>query len=137
VQKYSYLIIILLLFGCAPEKPQSPRDMLSQQQMSDIIAEMHLADAIINMKNITPDSAKQAGVNLREFIYEKHHTDHKQFTESFEFYKMNPMLMDSVYAEVIIKLSDKESLFRGKAGKLPIPIADTITVSDSSTIRKP
>lgn len=114
MQKYSSLLIILLLFACAPKKPKPPADVLNEQQMSTILADMHLADAIISTKTGTTDSLRQAGVNFREFIYEKHHTNHKQFTESFDFYKMNPALMDSVYAEVITKLSRKEVQYRGK-----------------------
>jgi hypothetical protein len=114
VQKYSSLIILLFLFACAPEKPKPSADMLNQEQMSDIIADMHLADAIISMKSGTTDSLRQAGVNMREYIYTKHHTNHQQFTETFEFYKTNPVLMDSVYADVISKLSSKESQYRGK-----------------------
>jgi len=88
--------------------------MLTQEQMSDILADMHLADAIISMKSGSIDSLRQAGVNMREYIYTKHHTNHQQFTESFEFYKHNPVLMDSVYSDVITKLSSKESQYRGQ-----------------------
>ncbi len=113
MRKYLYLSIILLLFACAPEKPKAPADALTQQQMSDVLADMHLADAISSGKMGT-DSANQAAVNYREVIYKKHNTNHQQFTESFNFYKEHPILMDSIYAEVITKLSNKETEYRGK-----------------------
>ncbi len=114
MQKYSYLLIILTLIACAPPKPKAPKNMLSQSQMSDILTEMHIADAIATTNYKQIDSINQAGVNYREFIYTKYQTNHQQFTESFDFYKQNPVLLDSVYAEVVTKLSSKEMQFRGK-----------------------
>lgn len=114
MQKYLYLSIILLLFACAPKKPQPPSDALTQTQMSDILADMHLADAIASSKVGNADSSNQTAVNYREFIYKKYNTTHEKFTESFNFYKDNPILMDSIYAEVITKLSNKETQYRGK-----------------------
>lgn len=103
-----------MLFACAPEIPHPPSDALSQTQMSDILAEMHVADAIASSKVGNADSSNQTAVNYRELIYKKHNTSHEKFTESFNFYKENPILMDSIYAEVITKLSNKETQYRGK-----------------------
>lgn len=114
MQKYLYLSIILLLFACAPEKPKAPSNALTQQQMSDILADMHLADAIASGKIGNVDSSNQVAINYREVIYRKYHTTHEQFSESFNFYKNHPVLMDSIYTEVITKLSNKETEYRGK-----------------------
>lgn len=115
MQKYTYLSLLLLLFACAPKQPKPSRDMLSQTQMSDIITELHIADALaMSNKSRNQDSMKAATVNYRNFIFDKYHISHEQFLTSFEFYKQNPILLDSVYAEVVTKLSSKEMLYRGK-----------------------
>ena len=115
MQKYSYLSILLLLFACSPQKAKAPDHLLSQTQMSDIIAEMHLADAIASgTKAGNVDSVNQEAISLNAFVLEKHQITHEQFMESFDFYRQNPILMDSVYAEVITKLSSQEMEFRGK-----------------------
>lgn len=114
MQKYLYLSIILFLFACAPKKPHPPSDALTQAQMSDILADMHIADAIASSKVGNADSSNQAAVNYRELIYKKYNTDHETFNKSFDFYKDNPILMDSIYAEVITKLSNTETQYRGK-----------------------
>ncbi len=82
--------------------------------MSDILAEMHLADAIATSRAGNADSSNQTAVNYRELIYKKYNTNHSTFMESFNFYSANPILMDSIYAEVITKLSAKETQYRGK-----------------------
>jgi hypothetical protein len=106
---------MLFLFGCAPEKPKAPDHLLDQQQMSSIIADMHLADAIASgTKAGNLDSINQVAINLDAFILTKYKITRDQFIESFDFYKQNPVLMDSVYAEVITKLSSKESEYRGR-----------------------
>jgi hypothetical protein len=115
VQKYSYLSILLLLFACAPQKPKAPDNLLNQTQLSDILTEMHLADAIANgTKSGNLDSVNREAISLNAYILEKHQLTREQFMESFDFYKQNPVLMDSVYAEVITKLSSKEMEYRGK-----------------------
>lgn len=106
---------MLLLFACAPKKPKAPSDMLSQSQMSDVLSDMHLADAIAtSTKAGNQDSINQEKVNLRGFILSKYNISQDQFEESFAYYKQNPVLMDSVYAEVITKLSNEEMKYRGK-----------------------
>lgn len=115
MQKYSYLCIMLLLFACAPKKTKAPSDMLTQSQMSDVLSEMHVADAIVSStKAGNQDSINQEKVNLRAFILHKYNIGQTQFQESFEYYQQNPVLMDSVYAEVITKLSNEEIKYRGK-----------------------
>lgn len=115
MQKYLYLFIILLIFGCAPSVPKPPADALNREQMSDILAEMHLADAVASATRAgNNDSINQTAVNYREWIYKKYNTNNEQFNLSFNFYKEHPVLMDSLYAEVITKLSNKETEYRGK-----------------------
>jgi hypothetical protein len=106
---------MLLLFACAPKKPKAPGDLLNQNQMSDVLSEMHIADAIANGTKVgNQDSVNQAAINFNQYILTKHNISHEQFTESFNFYKQNPELMDSIYAEVLTKLSSREMLYRGK-----------------------
>lgn len=113
MQKYSYLVILLLLFACSPQKTKAPANLLDQNQMSDIIAEMHIADAIATgTKAGNADSVNLEAVSLNAFILEKHKLTPEQFKESFEFYRQNPVLMDSVYADVITKLSSMETEYR-------------------------
>jgi hypothetical protein len=115
VQKYTYLSLLLLLFACAPKQPKPGSDMLTQSEMSDIITELHIADALaMSNKSGNQDSMKVATVNYRNFIFDKYQTTHTQFLTSFEFYKQNPILLDSLYAEVVTKLSNKEMIYRGK-----------------------
>lgn len=115
MQKYSYLFILLWVFvGCAPEKPKAPSDLLSQSQMSSIIADLHIADAITASKVLSPDSANREAIYFRESVFNKHNTNKQQFTASLDFYKQNPEQLDSVYAEVITKLSSTESQYHGK-----------------------
>jgi hypothetical protein len=83
--------------------------------MSGILAEMHLADAIATGNKVgNADSVLQEAISLNAFILEKHQLTREQFMESFNYYKQNPVLMDSVYADVITKLSSEEMEQRGK-----------------------
>ena len=106
---------MLLLFACSPQQPVPPDNTLSTEQMSKILAEMHIADAIAaSGLQLNQDSINQKAINYREFIYTKYRTNHSQFMSSFAFYKQNPALMDSIYTEVVTRLSNKETEYRGK-----------------------
>lgn len=83
--------------------------------MSDILAEMHIAD-IIASKHPTGniDSIEYTALSYYPAILAKHGVDSNLFYTSFEYYQNHPVLLDSVYAEVITKLSSKEMMYRGK-----------------------
>ena len=89
--------------------------MLNKDQMSDIIGDLHIADALAAQKGIgNKDSISQFKVTYRDWVFRKYGVTDEQFQTSFDFYAANPVLLDSVYADVVTKLSAKESEYVGK-----------------------
>lgn len=89
--------------------------MLNKDQMSAIISELHIADALASQKGIgNKDSINQYKVSYRDWVFQKYGVSGEQFQTSFDFYAANPVLLDSVYADVVTKLSAKESEYAGK-----------------------
>ena len=115
MQKYSTLLILLIFFSCAPtsQKDKIPADIISQDKMVNIMAEMHIAETMARNTIHLGDTNIQLVINYYDFIYQKNNVSEEKFKKSYDYYIKNPVLLDSVYSEIITKLSDKQ--FRLKA----------------------
>ncbi|MFI5221494.1 MAG: DUF4296 domain-containing protein [Bacteroidia bacterium] len=116
MQKYLSLFILLILFSCSPENSGNklPEGILSKEKMTDMLADIHTAEALVRMTPHLGDTNTQTVINYYAFIYKKHGVSEADFKKSFEFYVHQPILFDSIYSDVITKLSDKEVRVRGK-----------------------
>ncbi len=77
--------------------------------MSNVLVDLHLIESIGEVDRNESDSAKQMAFNRYQTVYKKYGVDEKQFKESFNYYKMQPVEIDSIYAEVIEKLGAMEA----------------------------
>lgn len=83
--------------------------------MSDLLTEMHIADIVASQHRTGNfDSIEYTILSYYPAILAKYGVDSALFYQSFDYYRKHPVLLDSVYAEVITKLSSKEMLYRGK-----------------------
>lgn len=116
VFKYLYLLAILLMASCG-ENPElriaKPADLLNRNQMAEVLADMHVADAGLQLNHYSPDSIKRMNAGYADFILKKHNVSQKQFESSFDYYLSIPMEMDSVYLVLVDVLSMRESRSRG------------------------
>jgi len=110
VQKYSTLLILLLFFACSPtnEKNNVPDDILPQEKMVSILSDMHIAEAISRNTIHLGDTNVQTVINYYSFIYKKHQISEDDFKKSYDYYMQHPLLLDSVYSDIITKISEKQ-----------------------------
>jgi hypothetical protein len=116
VQKYSTLLILLLFFACAPsnEKDKMPDDIIPQEKMVNILSDMHIAEAMARNKIHLGDTNVQTVINYYGVIYKKNNISEANFKKSYEYYMHHPLLLDSVYSEIITKLSDQQVRLKAK-----------------------
>jgi hypothetical protein len=116
VQKYLSLFILLLLFSCAPvtEQQERPDSILPEEKMVNILSDMHLAEALVNATPHGGDTNTHRIIDYYGAIYTKYDVTKEVFQSSYDYYVYHPVLLDSVYSKIIIKLSDKETRLRGK-----------------------
>ena len=104
-----YILSLLLFFGCT-QKIETvvipPENLISQDQMVDIVVDLLIYDAIMvkkqkkNSKDL--DSTKYY---LHNSIMEKYNITRERFDASFNYYAHDLKVMDGIYAEAITKLS--------------------------------
>lgn len=93
--------------------------------MASILADMHLADAGLQARNLSPDSLRRSSAGYDDFIFEKHKTTLKDFEASYDYYLSIPMEMDSVYIQVVDLLNTKDAKSRGISVE-PISVKDSV-----------
>lgn len=116
MQKYLTISILLILFSCSParEEDRVPDNIMGQEKMVNILTELHIAEAMARATPHLGDTNKQTVINYYNYIFKKNATTDSLFKISFAYYTKHPVLLDSVYSEVINRLSEKEVRFRGK-----------------------
>ncbi|MBN2175336.1 MAG: DUF4296 domain-containing protein [Bacteroidales bacterium] len=117
MKSFQILIFLLLLgyiiTGCTSkidEVGPPPPDLIPRDTMVNIIADIHLMDAIMqNAQKRGDDQLENKKIILYESIMEKHQITRDQFESSLEYYEQNLDVIDAIYADVITRLSKMKS----------------------------
>lgn len=114
MQKYLFASICLaLFFSCSVPDPNTiPENVIAQEKMEGILYDMHLAEGVIAINPSKGDTNARRALGYYDQIYKKHNITKEEFKTSYDFYIKHPVLMDSVYNDVIIRLSETESYLR-------------------------
>ncbi|RLD61449.1 MAG: hypothetical protein DRJ05_02625 [Bacteroidetes bacterium] len=103
------LVIMTIHVGCTEKvrtKELPPDDLIPKEEMTDIIVDMHLFDAIIWKDQKTKTKKiQQKKHHLYKSILEKHNISREQFESSMAFYQSDLNMFDEIYEEAITKLS--------------------------------
>lgn len=110
--KIIWLLLILSLVSCykITQAPSFDMDLvLPADTMVNVLTDLHLADAIINMENNKGIPVEQLSGAYFHIVMDKHGITMESFEESVRYYAYYANQMDAIYEKVIINLSLKES----------------------------
>ncbi len=125
------LLLATLLIACGSEK--KPANLIEQDKMPVILADIHEAEAHVNNMHLGgQDSSILAYQRLRWKIMKQHQTDTTTFRVSLKYYISHPNTFKSIYEEVKILLEN-----RRKAVQIPKPKIDTLKKAPKSHPVKP
>lgn len=102
---FFYLLLITLACGCKSKMPT-----ISQKEMTSILLDMHIADSYAQIlpKSDSKSIELKNKDSLKKFysdIFQIHHIKENEFIENLEWYKMNTVMMDSMYQSILADLS--------------------------------
>ena len=103
-----YLIFLLLLNACSQEE-KTPKGILNKSEMKEVMIDIHLADAALNLSNYGPSNYPTDKKGLYETVYLKHKITKKKFEDSFAYYTDHPEVFEKLYADIIEGLSRKQA----------------------------
>lgn len=100
--------LALCLSACdSEEKP--PADLLSEEKMAAILADIHVAEArVTNMQLRSLDSSVLVFEQLQQQIWKKHQVDTSLYHKSYTFYTTHPAYLTEIYDKVEKKLEVRE-----------------------------
>lgn len=99
---------IFLLEACGPPAEPQPPNLLTKGKMTDILADIHLAEAQVGHQFPNRDSAKMAFNLLEAQIFAKHNVSDSVFRQSYEYYLLYLKELDQIYEAVVDTLSLRE-----------------------------
>ena len=100
-------IFTLLIFSCSDKIPE---DILSKDEMTNILIEMHLAEAKVGSLGLNTDSSALLYEAMEKRVLEEQNLSEAAYLKSYNYYLENIKLMEDVYARVVDSLSLRESI---------------------------
>lgn len=110
MRKIGIIFILSVLIGCSKKEVEIPNDVIPRDTMIVVLAEVHLAEATIQVLNVDlNDSTKIASFGFYRHIFSKHNITQELFKRSFDFYRSEPAYFHTMYDEVITRLSEDQA----------------------------
>jgi len=92
-----YILIFVLTLSCKSKiKFEKPDNLLSKEQMIDLLTDMHIANGASGINNINEEKNKQ----YMSLVYEKYNIDSVRFAESNMYYTANVNEYEQIFLEV-------------------------------------
>lgn len=108
--KRLFLVICLFTAAACQRAEEIPSDVISQEAMIEILAELHLAEAKIKSVRInTTDSARNLFAVYELAILNKYGIDSAQYNESKAFYLQHPVLMRKINQALLDTLANRQN----------------------------
>jgi hypothetical protein len=95
---------VLLLAACARQPGYTP---LSEDTMRDVLVDMHLADAVVEVAGGTMNQRDALRDSYTGEILEQRGLDRETFLRSYQYYVRRPEEMNRIYEQVIAALDKR------------------------------
>lgn len=108
-QFLSTIILLAVLFGDCSGKQEIPDGLLSKQEMTRVMIQVHLLEAKIGRLGLRHDSAKVVYKHFEVELLKELKIDTGDFAASFEYYATQPEMFTKIYNAVVDSLIEMES----------------------------
>ncbi|MEQ8473207.1 MAG: DUF4296 domain-containing protein [Marinoscillum sp.] len=109
MRKSFFVILILILFGCSKHKVETPRGVLSQDQMVRVLIDVHILEAKIRKLYLPGDSSKVIYKHYEKMLFKDLGITKEQYAKSMEFYVDEIDQYKSIYDQVVDSLLARQS----------------------------
>jgi hypothetical protein len=103
------LLISLLLVSCGKSSSRNRDGILSEEKMTELLVETHIADAILLSDNSSADQKRDKGLFYYPSVLEKFGITKAQMDSSVSFYMRNPEAYARIYEQVIKSLEKRQA----------------------------
>ncbi|NQX39116.1 protein of unknown function [Pedobacter steynii] len=107
MRNFLYIVFLFLLIsGC---KPGIPKQVIQPDQMSGLLADIHIVDGYVSSIP-SSDSAKKVAAAYYKGIYKKYGVDSAKYAKSMAYYNSEPKVLDEIYTKVVADLSRQKAI---------------------------
>ncbi|QNL20814.1 DUF4296 domain-containing protein [Hyphobacterium sp. CCMP332] len=103
--KSALLAIGIIFFLSCNEGQTNKEGIIEKSKMTNILVDIHIAEAKVNQAKLPMDSALSYYKYLESNIYEKYEIDSAQFNSSMHYYAENIKELDKIYETVLDSLN--------------------------------
>lgn len=123
MKKLCYIMLVMLVVAC---KPSLPSGVLSQDEMEDVLYDMHLAQALYTSREGVNDNADIYA--LRAAVLKKHDIEQAEWDSSYAYYNRNARELYNIYTSLAERVNGDVVALGGKADGIVDGEADTANV---------
>ena len=101
------VISVLSLYSC--KKEGRPDDVLSQQELADLMVEFYIAEGRIYALGLQRDSAMKLFLPFEQSVMKKKKVSDETLSRTYKYYLDHPLEFEKVYDVIIDTLSLRET----------------------------
>ncbi len=110
MSKKLFLLAVLLIFtACGKDDVAIPQDVLTKEQMVDLLIDIRIAEGMVGSVTMSEDSARAVFQAFEKRIFKEHQIDSVSYTRSHNFYLMHPNIYLEVTDAVLDSLKARNS----------------------------
>lgn len=109
--KFSFSILICLLFACTTPEEKIPENILSETKFELLLKEIHLAEAAFELnKSKGIEQAQNTLANSYRNIYTEKEITEEEFKITLEYYSNHPEKLEKIYTHILEQLTKERSI---------------------------
>ena len=126
--RYWVILVVILLCACTSNTiMEKPDDLISKEQMVELLTDMYIAVSAEHVQNIND----KRNINYFQLIYDKYQIDSSQFNRSSFYYSSIIDEYDYILEQVEKNLKTLSTEYKGQIQKL-----DSINLAKKDSLRK-
>jgi len=100
-----FILLLLLTFtACKKQKPITGKAFMKRDALVGVLVDIHLMDGVTQDRKFSRKFDADS-IDILTPILEKHNVSRQMFDTTMYVYSRNPILLDEVYNDVLIKLN--------------------------------
>jgi hypothetical protein len=104
-------LAVLVILGACTGKEEVPENLLTKEQMIEVLTEIHLLEAKIQHISLTPRDTKQyVYEHFQQKLFDELEITTEQYEQSLAYYFNDPIQLEKIYITVVDSLMQKEKI---------------------------
>lgn len=117
-----FFLILIFVFGCSKKEDAAKEGVLSQEQLSSLLIDIYIAEAVADNLPLLKDSAMTYFLPFEQKLLKEKNIGDSTLKKTYTYYLSHPKELEKVYEVVIDSLTVREQRTNIKNERVPKPI---------------